>query len=119
MIDPNSRFVLHAIREDAAFVGRYISGGDECVELQRRVLTRRTHTRVSQKPHALMLTRKHPSRPLLRRNTSRRRSETTDVRESGSVEGGATAGRRVSKSYCPSIRLNDASHSVESGCGNR
>lgn len=25
MIDPNSRFVLHAIREDAAFVGRYIS----------------------------------------------------------------------------------------------
>ncbi len=49
------------IREDVALLH---PGGNERVELQLRVLTRRTHTRITQKPHDLILTRKHPPRVL-------------------------------------------------------
>lgn len=48
------------VREDVAPLH---VGGDECVELQLRVLTRRTHTRIAQNPHDVILTRKYPPVP--------------------------------------------------------
>ncbi|PWJ58140.1 hypothetical protein B0H03_1374 [Rathayibacter iranicus NCPPB 2253 = VKM Ac-1602] len=50
--------------------------GRERVDLQLRVLIRRTHTRVTGKPHHLILTLKHPPRRVLKHSTARQLYET-------------------------------------------
>lgn len=84
------------VRDDVALLH---PGSNERVKLQLRIPTRRTRTRITDKPYPPILTRKNSSRLLLRRNTARHLPETAGHPEPRSRHGPGAPRTRVSKSY--------------------